>query len=115
MSESVVGLTVAATRQNAGRLWYEAGIGSVGGLAGVIAPAATELAMVIVVFGSFRAAILSQVAAEAGVGPIRRAKRIANAIARWILMTANMSGLHFPLNRLFRLGSTFQLLSIFNF
>src|SRR4029434_2006856 len=101
MSESVVGLTVAATRQNAGTFLYEAGIGSAGGLggvhapaaagrvcedaeigvagawAGVNAPAATELATVIVVFGSLRLVRLSHVAAMDDEGPIRRTRMIA--------------------------------------
>src|SRR4030095_6508202 len=80
MSESVVGLTVAATRQNAGTFLYEAGIGSAGGLAGVNAPAATELATVIVVFGSFRLVRLSHVAAMDDEGPIRRTRMIACGI-----------------------------------
>ena len=91
MSESVVGLTVATTRQNAGKVWYEAGIGSAGGLAGVNAPAATELAMVIVVFGSFRAPMLSQVAADAGAGPIRRAKKTASMIGTLTLILSTFN------------------------
>src|SRR5215472_17535946 len=68
MSESAVGFSVAAIRQNAGR--------SPNGFspprparpppAGLYAPAATASAVVIVAFGSFSDARLSHVAAEAG-------------------------------------------------
>src|SRR5216683_3085652 len=69
MSESVVGASVAATRQNAGRLAN--GPGPTPGprparpAGGVNCPAATGCAMVIVECGSASAARLSQVAEAA--------------------------------------------------
>src|SRR6478672_3798806 len=70
ISESLPGLIVAATRQNAGRFFTEAG----GTLApgGINAPAATGCADVMVVSGRFSAAMLSQVAAMAEPGMARR-------------------------------------------
>src|SRR4029077_10334544 len=65
ISESLAGLSVAVTRQNAGRfLVAAAGMPKVGG--GTNAPASTGCAKVIVVSGSFNAARLSQVAAMTG-------------------------------------------------
>jgi hypothetical protein len=61
---------VAATRQNAGRFFTEAGGTFAPG--GVNAPAATGCARVIVVSGSFSAARLSQVVAKAELGTARR-------------------------------------------
>src|SRR5258708_2896444 len=67
MSESLVGLSVAVTRQNAGRFLN----GAVGSprppppAGGVKAPAATVAAEVIVVFGNDREARLSHDAADA--------------------------------------------------
>jgi len=68
-SESLAGLIVAATRQNAGTFFTEAG----GALApgGMNAPAATGCANVMVVSGSLSAARLSQVAAMAERGTAR--------------------------------------------
>src|SRR5215471_10446013 len=64
MSESLAGLMVAITRQNAGRAFTEAdGVVAPGG---TNAPAATCSAEVIVVSASFSVARLSQVAAKAG-------------------------------------------------
>src|ERR1041384_3067072 len=65
MSESLAGLRVAATRQNAGRFFTEAG----GALArgGMNAPAATVCASVMVVSGRLSVARLSHVAAKAGM------------------------------------------------
>src|SRR5579864_3875775 len=70
ISESFAGLIVAATRQNAGRFFTEAG----GALApeGINAPAAIGSADVMVVSGRFSAAMLSQVAAMAEPGMARR-------------------------------------------
>src|SRR5579871_190977 len=70
ISESLAGLIVAATRQNAGRFFTEAG----GTLSpgGINAPAATACANVMVVSGRFSAARLSQVAATAKPGVARR-------------------------------------------
>ena len=61
MSESGVGLIVAATRQKAGSRSYAAGggPGSVNGFSGMNAPAATDAASVMVVFGSLSDARLS--------------------------------------------------------
>src|SRR6476469_1537311 len=72
ISESLAGLIVAATRQNAGRFFTEAG----GTLApgGINAPAATGCADVMVVSGRFSAAMLSQVAAMAAPGVAKRIK-----------------------------------------
>jgi hypothetical protein len=64
MSESLAGLIVAITRQNAGRAFAEAG--GVVAPGGTKAPAATCSAEVIVVSASFSVARLSQVAAKAG-------------------------------------------------
>src|SRR5579859_1335767 len=65
ISESLAGLSVAATRQNAGRfLVATAGMPNAGGATN--APASTCCAKLIVVSGSFNAARLSQVAAMAG-------------------------------------------------
>src|SRR6185312_17445590 len=70
ISESFAGLIVAATRQNAGRFFTEAG----GTLApgGIKAPASTGCARLMVVSGSLSAARLSQVAAMAEPGMARR-------------------------------------------
>src|SRR6476646_1383160 len=70
ISESLAGLIVAATRQNAGRFFTEAG----GSLApgGINAPVATGCADVMVVSGRFSVARLSQVAALAEPGMDRR-------------------------------------------
>src|SRR6476661_8910145 len=70
ISESLAGLIVAATRQNAGKFFTEAG----GALSpgGMNAPAATGCADVMVVSGRFSAARLSQVAAMAEPGMVRR-------------------------------------------
>src|SRR4051812_9811281 len=72
ISESLAGLMVAATRQNAGIFFTDAG----GSLApgGMNAPAATGCADVMVVSGSLSAARLSQVAAMAEPGRVRRIK-----------------------------------------
>src|ERR1700686_3791573 len=65
MSESLAGLMVAMTRQNAGKpLNKAAGAGKPGG--GTKAPAATCCAEVMVVSASLSVARLSQVAARAG-------------------------------------------------
>src|ERR1700760_3775300 len=76
ISESLAGLIVAATRQNAGRFFTEAG----GALApgGTNAPAATGCADVMVVSGKFSAARLSQVAALAEPGMAKRITSKAN-------------------------------------
>src|SRR5689334_16900777 len=64
ISESGTGVSVAATRQNPGRLRNDCGCLPLGaGRGDVNAPAAIVSAMVIVVFFSFRAVRLSQVAA----------------------------------------------------
>src|SRR5262250_809237 len=69
MSESVVGLMVAATRQNAGRVLYTGGTTAPGAAPGSNAPAATVWARVMVVSGSLREDRPSQeVAADATVG-----------------------------------------------
>src|SRR5690242_16750350 len=62
ISESATGASVAATRQNAGRLRNDCGCLPLGaGRGEVNAPAATVSAMVMVVFFSFRAVRLSHV------------------------------------------------------
>src|SRR5712692_4895671 len=67
MSESVVGLRVAATRQKAGRSLNDAGGALAGCGAGALnAPAATGSARVMVVSGRVSEARFSQVAATAG-------------------------------------------------
>src|SRR5262245_57999262 len=66
MSDSVVGFSVAAIRQNAGRSAYCAPPPRPPPPAGVNAPAATLCADPIVALGNFRSARLSQVAAIAG-------------------------------------------------
>src|SRR6266850_2973583 len=63
ISESLDGFSVAATRQNAGRLAYENPRPRAAGLTN--APGGTVCASVIVVFGSESAARLSHVAAIA--------------------------------------------------
>src|SRR5690242_11683232 len=65
MSESLAGLMVAVTRQNAGRFLVD-GAGTPEPDGGTNAPASTGCADVMVVSGSFNAARLSQVAAIAG-------------------------------------------------
>src|SRR6185312_9691799 len=77
ISESLVGLIVAATRQNAGRFFTEAGGTIAPG--GMNAPAATGCANVMVVSGSLSAARLSQVAAMA---ELERARRIRSKVRR---------------------------------
>src|SRR5215467_4381031 len=69
MSESGVGLTSTATRQNAGRL-VNGGPGILVGLGGVNVPAGSTLARVMVVSGSARVARLSHVA-ESAEGVVR--------------------------------------------
>src|SRR5215469_8446386 len=69
MSESGVGLTSTATRQNAGRL-VNGGPGILVGLGGVNVPAGSTLARVMVVSGSARVARLSHVA-ESAEGAVR--------------------------------------------
>src|SRR6266853_5357782 len=64
MSESLAGLIVAVTRQNAGRFLADAA-GTPEPDGGTNAPASTGCASVMVVSGSFNAARLSQVAAMA--------------------------------------------------
>src|SRR5689334_4930892 len=68
MSESLAGLMVAVTRQNAGRFLADAA-GTPEPDGGTNAPAATGCADVMVVSGSFNAARLSQVAARAECAP----------------------------------------------
>src|SRR5579871_7005439 len=66
ISESLVGLMVAATRQNAGRFWYATSPGcsfSEKEAGGVKAPGVTEDAIVITVCGSESLERLSQVVA----------------------------------------------------
>src|SRR5579864_3727456 len=64
ISESVVGVSVAATRQNAGTLRKDGGCLPLGGGRGEVkAPAATVSAMVIVAFWSLSAVRLAQVEA----------------------------------------------------
>src|ERR1700722_4588772 len=76
MSESLLGRSVAATRQNAGRDFGEIGDGMNPPPGIVNAPAATVCAEVMVVSGSARDARLSQVAALA------RAPRETNRAVR---------------------------------
>ncbi len=68
MSESRVGVRVAVTRQNAGRLPSEAGLGTVtGGPGGIVnGPGATGAADVMAVFASVKVSRLSHVAAADG-------------------------------------------------
>src|SRR5690348_11261639 len=73
ISESLAGLRVAATRQNAGRP-LTAAAGTPGG--GPNAPASTGCASVIVASGSLSAARLSQVAAMAGAPRHSASRRI---------------------------------------
>src|SRR6476646_8516079 len=73
ISESLAGLMLAATRQNAGR-FLTAAAGTPGG--GTNAPASTGCASVIVVSGSLSAARLSQVAAMAGTPQHKNSTRI---------------------------------------
>ena len=65
ISESLTGVRVAATRQNAGRFWNDGGLLAFRacGTGGVKAPAATASAVVMVVFLSFSAVRLSHVEA----------------------------------------------------
>jgi hypothetical protein len=65
MSESLAGLIMAVTRQNAGRFLADAA-GTPEPDGGTNAPASTGCADVMVISGSFNAARLSQVAARAG-------------------------------------------------
>src|SRR6185437_13578626 len=70
ISESAVGLSAAATRQNAGRLLNAAlGFEPRPGVGNVKAPASTCLADRIVVCGSARDVIFSQGAAQAMAAP----------------------------------------------
>src|SRR5688500_15761047 len=70
MSESLVGVSVAVTRQKAGRLLSAAGFGTVtGGPPGIVnGPRATAWADVTVVFASVNDSRLSHVAALAAAG-----------------------------------------------
>src|ERR1700733_1805398 len=84
ISESLLGRSVAATRQKAGRLFGEMGNGMnpPGGM--VKAPAATVWAKVMVVSGSFNAARLSQEAARRCAAPkIARAAKRAVKVHRF--------------------------------
>ena len=78
MSESFVGFTVAAIRQNAGRSANCAPPPRPPPPAGAKAPAATACADVIVVSASFNAARLSQGAADAGITLTRRTSNTAD-------------------------------------
>ena len=78
MSESFVGFTVAAIRQNAGRSANCAPPPRPPPPAGAKAPAATACADVIVVSASFNAARLSQGAADAGTTLTRRTSNTAD-------------------------------------
>src|ERR1700761_30537 len=74
MSESGAGLSIAMTRQNAGKFFAEAGGAVEPG--GMNAPAATGCVDVMVVSASLSVARLSQVAAKAGVAStIKRTSR----------------------------------------
>jgi hypothetical protein len=69
MTESELGLAVAAMRQNSGRFFSGVGLyprGALGGGGGVNSPAGTDVASVIVVCGKDSVARLSQEAAPAG-------------------------------------------------
>src|SRR5579864_3359697 len=82
ISESLAGLIVAATRQNAGRFFTEAGGTFSPG--GINAPAATGCADVMVVSGRFSAARLSQVAAMAERG---MARKITTKVSKQVCAT----------------------------
>ena len=76
MSESLEGVSVAATRQKAGTFENcEAAVVEPPGADGIKAPAATVFADVIVVFGNLREARLSHDAADADTAAMRTQKR----------------------------------------
>src|SRR5579859_3575237 len=79
ISESLLGVSVAATRQNAGTLRKDGGCLPLGGGRGEVkAPAATVSVMVIAAFWSLSAGRLAQVeAAKTGPGPKVMASRSA--------------------------------------
>src|ERR1700686_4002972 len=84
MAETLAGLMVAMTRQNAGKLFIKA-VGMPTPDDGRNAPAATCCAEVIVVSGSLSVARLSQVAAKAERMPGMKTAKAARANATLIL------------------------------
>jgi hypothetical protein len=87
MSESLLGLNVAATRQNAGRFANDGFCCAAVEPGGVNVPAATVWANVIVVFGSERPVRLSHAAAADGVALNITA---ATRTARFTILTATL-------------------------
>ena len=101
MSESRVGVRVAVTRQKAGRLPSEAGLGTVtGGPGGIVnGPGATGPADVMVVFASVKVSRLSHVAASDGrAAPIVAIIAIASESLVLDVIGSTLARPHSPMN-----------------
>src|SRR5262245_39078159 len=99
MSESGVGFTEAATRQNAGRSLNGAPPPRPPPPAGANAPAATDCASVIVVSGSFSEARLSHGAADTGRTLKTRTKTKAND-KMTLIIVGHLVGVGFNLGKI---------------